>query len=104
MRSAQNPPSFQSPLASPRKAPLRPAESSRRFPSPSTADYDRTTKRELYERYGVPECWLVDPYAKTIAVLILGADGYNVHAVYGEGDTLSSPTLAGFSLNLSELF
>ena len=72
--------------------------------SPSTADYDRTTKRELYERHGVPEYWLVDPYAKTIAVLILGADGYNVHAVYGEGDTLSSPTLAGFSLNLSELF
>ena len=72
--------------------------------SPSTADYDRITKRELYERYGVPEYWLVDPYAKTITILRLGADGYNVHAVYGEGDTLSSPTLAGFSLNLSELF
>ena len=72
--------------------------------SPSTADYDRTVKRELYERYGVPEYWLVDPYAKTITILRLGADGYNVHAVYGEGDALSSPTLAGFSLNLSELF
>ncbi len=72
--------------------------------SPSTADYDRTTKRELYERYGVPEYWLVDPYAKTITILRMDADGYNVHAVYGEGDTLSSPTLAGFSLNLSELF
>ena len=72
--------------------------------SPSTADYDRTTKRDLYERYGVPEYWLVDPYAKTITILRLGADGYNVHAVYGEGDALSSPTLAGFSLNLSELF
>ena len=72
--------------------------------SPSTADYDRTIKRELYERYGVPEYWLVDPYAKTITILRLGADGYNVHAVYGEGDALSSPTLAGFSLSLSELF
>ena len=72
--------------------------------SPSTADYDRTTKRELYERYGVPEYWMVDPYAKTVTVLILGADGYNAHAVYGEGDTLSSPTLAGFALNLGELF
>ena len=72
--------------------------------SPSTADYDRTVKRELYERYGVPEYWLVDPYAKTITILRLGADGYNVHAVYGEGDALSSPTLAGFSMNLSELF
>ena len=72
--------------------------------SPSTADYDRTTKRELYERYGVPEYWLVDPYAKTITILRLGADGYNAYAVYGEGDALTSPTLAGFSMNLSELF
>ncbi len=72
--------------------------------SPSTADYDRTTKRELYQRYGVPEYWLVDPYAKTITILRMGADGYNVHAVYGEGDTLSSPTLAGFALNLGEMF
>ena len=72
--------------------------------SPSTADYDRTVKRELYERYGVPEYWLVDPYAKTITILRLGADGYNAYAVYGEGDALSSPTLAGFSMNLSELF
>ena len=72
--------------------------------SPSTADYDRTTKRDLYERYGVPEYWLVDPYAKTITILRLGADGYNTHAVYGEGDALTSPTLAGFSMNLSELF
>ena len=72
--------------------------------SPSTADYDRTIKRELYERYGVPEYWLVDPYAKTITILRMGADGYNVHAVYGEGDTLVSPTLAGFALDLGELF
>ena len=72
--------------------------------SPSTAGYDRTTKRNLYARHGVGEYWLIDPYAKTITVLVLGANGYNTHAVYGEGDTLTSPTLAGFALNLSELF
>ena len=72
--------------------------------SPSTAGYDRTTKRNLYARHGVREYWLIDPYAKTITVLTLGANGYNTHAVYGEGDTLTSPTLAGFSLNLSDLF
>jgi len=72
--------------------------------SPSTAGYDKTTKRNLYARHGVGEYWLVDPYAKTVTVLLLGADGYNTHAVFGEGDTLTSPTLAGFALNLSELF
>ena len=72
--------------------------------SPSTAGCDRTTKRNLYARHAVGEYWLIDPYAKTATVLILGANGYNTHAVYSEGDTLTSPTLAGFSLNMSELF
>ena len=72
--------------------------------SPSTAGYDRTTKRNLYARHGVGEYWLVDPYAKTITVLTLGANGYDTYAVFGEGDILTSPTLAGFALNLSELF
>ena len=72
--------------------------------SPSTAGYDRTVKRDLYARHGVREYWLVDPYAKTITVLILGAGGYDTHAVYGEGDTMTSPTLPGFALDLGELF
>ena len=72
--------------------------------SPSTAGYDRTTKRNLYARHGVGEYWLIDPYGKTATILILGANGYDTHAVYGEGDTLTSPTLASFSLNLSDLF
>ena len=72
--------------------------------SPSTERRDRIVKRNLYARHGVGEYWLIDPYAKTVTVLILGADGYDTHAVFGEGDTLTSPTLAGFALNLSELF
>jgi len=72
--------------------------------SPSTQRRDRIVKRDLYARHGVREYWLIDPYAKTATVLTLGANGYNTHAVFGEGDTLTSPTLAGFSLNLSDLF
>ena len=72
--------------------------------SPSTERRDRIVKRNLYARHGVKEYWLVDPYAKTITVLILGADGYSAYAVFGEGDILTSPTLPGFALNLSELF
>ena len=72
--------------------------------SPSTERRDRIVKRDLYARHGVGEYWLIDPYAKTATVLILGANGYNTHAVFGEGDTLTSPTLPGFALNLGELF
>ena len=72
--------------------------------SPSTERRDRIVKRNLYARHGVGEYWLVDPYAKTITVLLLGANGYDTRAVYGEGDILTSPALPGFALNLSELF
>ncbi len=72
--------------------------------SPSTASLDETTKRELYERYGVREYWMADPDARTLTVLVLGENGYEVAGIYGRGDTLASPTLEGFSLNLDEIF
>ena len=72
--------------------------------SPSTAGLDEVTKRELYERYGVPEYWLADPEAQTVTVLLLGESGYEVVGIYAKGDTLTSPTLKGFSLNLDEIF
>ena len=72
--------------------------------SPSTAGLDEVTKRELYERYGVREYWLADPEAQTVTVLLLGENGYEVAGIYAKGDTLTSPTLEGFSIDLNEIF
>ena len=72
--------------------------------SPSTAGRDRTVKRALYAKHGAKEYWQVDTDAKAIAVLLLGADGYELAGIYGEGQTLTSPTLPGFALDLVEVF
>ena len=72
--------------------------------SPSTAGRDRTLKRALYVKHGVKEYWLVDPDARTVTVLRLGEGAFEVEAIYGEGQTMSSPTLTGFSVGLNEIF
>ena len=71
--------------------------------SPSTAGLDEVTKRELYERYGVPEYWLAD-LKPDVTVLLLGENGYERGNIRKGSDTLTSPTLEGFSIDLSEIF
>jgi Uma2 family endonuclease len=42
--------------------------------SPSTARYDRITKRRRYQRSGVPTCWIVDLDARLVEVWTPAAD------------------------------
>jgi len=44
--------------------------------SPSTANYDRTTKLRAYERAGVPEVWLIDLADSTVAIYRMAAGHY----------------------------
>ena len=39
--------------------------------SPSTTELDHTLKKELYERFGVQEYWIVDPFEQSIAKWVL---------------------------------
>jgi Uma2 family endonuclease len=41
--------------------------------SPTTAKRDRTTKLGWYRRYGVKECWLIDPKEQRVEVVDLVA-------------------------------
>ena len=72
--------------------------------SPSTAHRDRTFKRALYARHRVGEFWLVDTNARLIEVLLLGESEYETVGTYGAGQTLTSPTLTDFSLNIDDIF
>ena len=72
--------------------------------SPSSVERDRTVKRALYARHGVREYWIVDTEARTVAVLLLRNGGFETAGTYGEGETLTSPTLPGFALEVADLF
>ncbi len=72
--------------------------------SPSTAHRDRTVKRRLYAEHGVKEYWQVEPEAQTVTVLLLRDGGFTEVGSYGKGQSLSSPTLEGFTVSLEEIF
>lgn len=53
--------------------------------SPSTAKRDRGIKKELYEKHGVREYWIVNPSEKSIEVYLLKDGKYildNVYTIY----------------------
>ena len=66
--------------------------------SPSTRRIDRSTKRDLYARYGVPFLWLVDPDARAIEAFELAHDRYvHVRTVSGS-DAVDVPPFIGLGL------
>jgi Uma2 family endonuclease len=44
--------------------------------SPSNMDYDRSTKRNLYERFGVREYWVIDPFEQQVDQWVLRDEKY----------------------------
>ena len=72
--------------------------------SPSTMSRDWRDKMDLYERHGVPEYWVVDPVGHMLWQFRLGDGKYALHATFEGEDTLTTPTLEGFSLPVGEVF
>ena len=71
--------------------------------SPSNTGPRFQEKIEDYRRFGVLECWLVDPETETARVLDL-TDAAGAETSFGRDDTLESKVLPGFTLPLEEVF
>jgi Uma2 family endonuclease len=74
--------------------------------SPSTRRLDLTLKRDLFEREGVGEYWVVDPVAGTVEVhRRVQSRLVPVGMLASTGDdALTSPLLPGFTVPLKKLF
>jgi Uma2 family endonuclease len=74
--------------------------------SPDDRGRDRITKRREYALAGIPEYWLIDTEARTVIVLVRAeqADSYLQHGEFVVGQTASSATLPGFSIDVQALF
>lgn len=63
--------------------------------------YDHETKKSDYERCGVPEYWIIDPYRKELAFYLLRQGRYVLAPA--QGDQFGSEAIPGFSLDLNRL-
>jgi Uma2 family endonuclease len=66
--------------------------------SPSTTLIDRSTKRQLYARHGVPYYWIVDPEARTVEAYVLAEGGYQLATRAAGSDPVSLPPLPDLAL------
>jgi len=67
--------------------------------SPSTASHDQIKKRQLYERHGVREYWLIHPVDRVLTVYILSNGEYGKPEFY----ELLGETVSGVVIQWDEL-
>jgi Uma2 family endonuclease len=72
--------------------------------SPATAYYDLRSKKDIYEKSGVKEYWIVDPIQKSIEIFLNRNGRYEAVSTAKDGGTIMSNLLKGLSINLHEIF
>ncbi|MDB5099763.1 MAG: ribosomal protein [Cyanobacteria bacterium RYN_339] len=73
--------------------------------SPSNARKDAVRKLGLYQKFGVPEYWIVPEHTDRIEVLRLDDDGnYARPQLYLPGEVLRTPMIPGFELDVAKIF
>jgi len=70
----------------------------------STAARDRKLKRDVYERHGVDEYWVVSPQQRTVQVHRRRGQPFAPPIELGATDVLITPILPGLELPLQKIF
>lgn len=72
--------------------------------SPSTGKIDRLIKFNSYEKAGVKEYWIVDPYNQTLEVYILKEGTFNRNGIFSKEDQIKTNIIEGLEIDLSIIF
>lgn len=72
--------------------------------SPSTASNDRGRKMRMFQRYGVPEYWIVDPIAETIEIYRLAESAYALVGTFSGSEKMYSSALPDLTVVPSSVF
>ncbi len=72
--------------------------------SEATAKKDATIKKDLYEKNGVKEYWLVDTWTESIRVYLLENKKYSLAKCYEGKMDIEVQSLKGLKMNLKNVF
>jgi Uma2 family endonuclease len=72
--------------------------------SRGTYTRDAVQKKDIYEKYGIPEYWLVIPELKTISVFTLGNGKYRLFSSAEEQGKVESQVIAGLEIPIDQIF
>ena len=72
--------------------------------SPSSTFYDTVEKKDVYEKYGVKEYWLVFPDERVIEIFILGKEGYVEFCKSKKKGIVTSSILEGLEIDSKDVF
>ena len=72
--------------------------------SKGTGKHDRVDKFGFYEKYGVPEYWLVDPANQAVEVYLLVENKYVLQQFQETEGPVKSHILEGFEVEMMDIF
>lgn len=72
--------------------------------SPSSGNYDRISKKEMYARFGVKEYWIVDPEKQWIEIYLNKANEFELKQRLDKKGEAKSHVLQGFQVALKDIF
>lgn len=72
--------------------------------SPSTARNDRLIKYTSYEKAGVKEYWIVDPYNMTVEIYSLEGASFIQSEILGKDDLLTATIFPELEIDLKNIF
>ncbi|WP_209331985.1 Uma2 family endonuclease [Lunatimonas salinarum] len=72
--------------------------------SPGNNKKDIKLKYEVYEASGVKEYWVIHPDERTLLIYTLTSGSYHSSRLFTLGDKVSSQAVAGFELELDDVF
>ena len=72
--------------------------------SPSTARLDRGRRMQIFARYRVPECWIVDPVERQVELHALADGVYRLAQAASDEDAVRSVLLPDLTFPVARLF